>query len=109
VIAESGDAGKETAALAPMLYGKACDGNHLEGCTGLGRLHILGASGADKDPKKARELFSKACDGGELGGCYNLALAMEKGLGGKRDRKGAKALKAQACEGGLEAACGKKK
>jgi TPR repeat protein len=53
----------------------------------------------------ALELFHEACDGGAAAGCFNLALALEKGLGGKKDKAGAKELRTKACEGGHQPAC----
>lgn len=40
-----------------------------------------------------------------MAGCYGLALAWEKGLGGKKSRKEGAALRKKACEGGMQAAC----
>ena len=57
--------------------------------------------------RPASELFQAACDGGETFGCVNLALALDKGVGGKKDKAGAAAARAKACAAGHQPACEK--
>lgn len=58
--------------------------------------------GNANDMKHARAVLQTACDSGDGPGCFNLALALEKGQGGK---KGAAAARTKACDAGYKEAC----
>jgi len=46
-----------------------------------------------------------ACDAGEKMACLELAMLLEKGMGGERDGAKARALKKKACEGVDKRSC----
>lgn len=63
---------------ASKLFGKACDGGHVGGCTSLGVMYYNG-QGVKQDYFKAVDLYKKACDGGHSSGCTNYAILNKKG------------------------------
>lgn len=85
-------------------YKRACDGGNMNGCSGLGFLHIRGA-GVAKDSARGFDLARRACDAGSMPGCNILGFAYERGEGANVDLLRAAGLFLKACDGGVAAAC----
>ncbi|HPY14941.1 MAG TPA: tetratricopeptide repeat protein, partial [bacterium] len=83
---------------ATDLYKKACDGENMLGCAGLGLMYYEG-SGVSQDKKKAVELLRKACAGGNMLGCVRLGWMYAIGSGVVQDTKKAVTFFTKACDG----------
>lgn len=83
------------------LFRAACDGEHWEGCSGLGDVFV-----AEQKATEAALLHGTACLNGFSGGCTNYGVAAYFGYGGLRqDRALAFKLWERACRLGDFVAC----
>lgn len=62
---------KQNYVKAKAYYGKACELNYAEGCSGLGNLYYLG-QGVEQDYSKAKIYFTQACELASSVGCNHL-------------------------------------
>ncbi|MEM1287286.1 MAG: hypothetical protein AAGH60_02935 [Pseudomonadota bacterium] len=91
---------------AVELYGMACDGGSMLGCTSLGWMHMQGLAGLPVDEARAVALYTHACDGGYMVSCANLGFMHERGRGGLPiDQERAVELYTKACDGGVMRGC----
>ena len=86
-------------ARATVIATRACDASAAQ-CYFLAELKQT----ANKLPE-ARALADKACGAGSAVACHNLAVMLERGLGGAKDAARAKAAYATACSLGISNDC----
>lgn len=66
--------------LAASYVARACDLGHLDGCAGVGALHLSG-NGLVRDLRAGFEILVTTCERGSANGCGLLGYAYENGWG----------------------------
>ena len=91
-------------ARALLLYERACNEGHPDGCQYLGQAYQEGDI-VPKDGKRAAQLFEKACEGESGYGCYLLGFSYQFGQGVARDDTRASSAYERACDFGQRSGC----
>jgi TPR repeat protein len=102
--AEGAQGGPKDAALASLLFQRACDLGSPAGCNNLG-LAYKRAQGVPEDHALAMTSFERACSGGLSEGCSNQGVLYEHGLGVSVNLGDAQRLYQQACRRGSALGC----
>jgi TPR repeat protein len=102
--ADGSESGPKDAALASLLFQRACDLGSAAGCNNLG-LAYKRAQGVPEDHGLAMASFERACSGGLSEGCSNQGVLYEHGLGVSVNLGDAQRLYQQACRRGSALGC----
>lgn len=101
IMYEEGEGGVENSERAFDLYGKACDLDYGEGCSGFGFIMFY----KKQQYAEARKFLEKGCRLDSGLACFGLALSYETGSGARQDFAKAKELAGKACDLGIQQGC----
>lgn len=101
IMYEEGEGGVENSERAFDLYGKACDLDYGEGCSGFGFIMFY----KKQQYAEARKFLEKGCRLDSGLACFGLALSYETGSGARQDFAKAKELAGKACDLGAQKGC----